>query len=133
MIKFYPGLTTEKMVNSLKKVKYILPLAKHGGWFHWQRLTGSIPLAINMNIPLIVDKKLEAIYDLKGVISYDKSINEVIDAACNISKKDYTQLIFELVEYKKNKYLENKKKLDYIFLKQGQPNFDPDWFEKTAC
>lgn len=133
MIKFYPGLTTEKMINSLKKVKYILPLAKHGGWFHWQRLTGSIPLAINMNIPLIVDKKLEAIYDLKGVISYDKSINEVIDAACNISKKDYTQLIFELVEYKKNKYLENKKKLDYIFLKQGQPNFDPDWFEQTAC
>ena len=49
----------------LRRVKYILPLAKKGGWFHWQRLTGSLPLAINLNIPLIADKKLQEIYDLK--------------------------------------------------------------------
>ena len=50
-----------------------------------------------MNIPLIVDKKLENIYDLKGVISYDKSINEVIDSACNIS--NYVHSITIIVIY----------------------------------
>jgi hypothetical protein len=133
LIKFYPGLTTEKMINHLRKVKYILPLAKEGGWFHWQRLTGSLPLAINLNIPLITDEKIKSIYNLKGCITYKKNIIEVFDNACNISKEDYAQLIVELVEYKKEKYIENKKKLDYIFLKQARPNFEENWFEMTAC
>jgi hypothetical protein len=53
-IKFFPGLSTDKMIEKLKEVKFILPLTHQGGWFYWQRLTGTIPLAINLNIPLIL-------------------------------------------------------------------------------
>ena len=133
LIKFYPGLTTDKLMVHLRRVKYILPLAKKGGWFHWQRLTGSLPLAINLNIPLITDKKLQEIYGLKGCITYESSITEVFEDACEISKDDYTDLIIDLVQYKKEKYIENRKKLDFLLLKQGQPTFDDEWLERTAC
>ena len=68
----FPGLSTISMVKKLEQVKFILPLAKKDGLFHWERLTGSIPLAINLNIPMVVDEALKDIYNLKGCIIYKK-------------------------------------------------------------
>lgn len=117
-IKVFSGLSTEKMINQLKHVKFILPLAKEGGWFHWQRLTGTIPLAINLNIPLILDKKLASIYGIEkcGVL-YDKSILEVINQ--RISKEDYFKMVEEIVIFKKKIYKENKRNFLKLFLEKN--------------
>ena len=61
-VRNYPGLSTIDLINKLREIKYILPLAKKSGLFYWQRLTGSIPLSINLNIPLVIDSELEKIY-----------------------------------------------------------------------
>ena len=118
-IKVFSGLTTEKMIEKLKDVKFILPLAKKGGWFHWQRLTGTIPLALNLNIPLILDKKLASIYGINDCgLCYQDSILEVIKKAEKIKKENYFQMIENIVKYKKEIYKQNKKNLLSLFLEK---------------
>jgi len=109
-IKFFPGLSTEKMIEKLKEVKFILPLSQQGGWFYWQRLTGTIPLAINLNIPLILDKKLAKIYNLEECgILYENKISEVLELITSISEEKYYNLIENIVIYKKQQTSNNRK------------------------
>lgn len=101
-ILVFSGLNTEKMIEKLKEVKFILPLAKKDGWFHWQRLTGTIPLAVNLNIPLVLDKKLASIYGLEKVsLTYNNQITEIMNYILKISDKDYFKLIENSVLFKK--------------------------------
>jgi len=109
-IKFFPGLSTEKMIEKLKEVKFILPLSQQGGWFYWQRLTGTIPLAINLNIPLIVDKKLAKIYNLDNCgLLYETAITEILEQITTISEEDYYKMVENIVIYKKQQASNNRK------------------------
>lgn len=119
-IKFFPGLSTEKMIEKLKEIKFILPLSQQGGWFYWQRLTGTIPLAINLNIPLIMDKKLAKIYNLDDCgLLYENKITEILDQINSISEEDYYKLVENIVVYKKQQASINRKKfLDICIAKK---------------
>jgi len=109
-ISFHPGLSTEKMIEKLKEVKFILPLSKKNGWFYWQRLTGTIPLAVNLNMPMVMDRQLASIYGLQNCsILYENLISESMDKSLNISNEDYYKLIENTVLYKKEQYAKNKK------------------------
>lgn len=109
-IKFYPGLSTDKMIEKLREVKFILPLSHQGGWFYWQRLTGTIPLAINLNIPLVIDTKLAKIYNLENCgLLYENTITEILDKIMTISEEDYNKLIENVVVFKKQQASINKK------------------------
>ena len=109
-IKFFPGLSTEKMIEKLKEIKFILPLSQQGGWFYWQRLTGTIPLAINLNIPLILDKKLAKIYNLEDCgLLYENKISEILESILSISEDNYYKLIENIVIYKKKQVSNNRK------------------------
>ena len=115
----FPGLDTDLMVKSLRRAKFILPLAKKQGWFYWQRLTGSIPLAINFNIPMIMDKELAEIYNLQETsLIYKDSILEIYDDIMNIKDEDYYKLVEANVKYKIKCCKENEKKLINLCLKQ---------------
>jgi hypothetical protein len=109
-IKFFPGLSTDKMIEKLKEVKFILPLTHKDGWFYWQRLTGTIPLAINLNIPLVIDNKLAKIYNLENCgLLYENTISEILEKIMTISEEDYNKLIENIVIFKKQQASINKK------------------------
>jgi hypothetical protein len=109
-IKFFPGLSTEKMIEKLREIKFILPLSQQGGWFYWQRLTGTIPLAINLNIPLILDKKLAKIYNLEDCgLLYENKISEILETIISIPEENYYKLIENIVIYKKKQVSNNRK------------------------
>lgn len=117
-IEFYPGLSTEKMIEKLKNVKFILPLSKQNGWFYWQRLTGTIPLAVNLNIPMIMDKKLADIYGINDAcITYNKKISEVMGKVLSLPEKDYFKLVENSVIFKINQYKKNKAAITEILHK----------------
>ena len=119
----YPGLSTINMVKKLENVKFILPLAKKKGLFHWERLTGSIPLAVNLNIPMVIDEELMNIYDLKGCITYKNNLYESFDKALNINKSDYSELIEQVVRYKAENSKINEKKLNKLFFSDNKNIF----------
>jgi len=119
-IENYPGLSTEKMIEKLKDVKFILPLSKQGGWFYWQRLTGTIPLAVNLNIPMVMDRKLSEIYGIEeGCILYESRISEVMDRLICLTDEEYYRLVEGVVMYKKRQYLRNKRNLLNLCLGNG--------------
>jgi len=116
-VYYNPGLTTEELIEKMKNIKFILPLAKKDGLFYWQRLTGTIPFAINLNIPLIIDTNLAKIYNLeKCSFLYDNNLVEIFDEILNINKNDYYDKILSIMKYKKNIYKQNNRNLLQICL-----------------
>ena len=98
------------MIEKLKDIKFILPLSQQGGWFYWQRLTGTIPLAINLNIPLIIDNKLAKIYNLESCgLLYENKISEILESIMSISEDDYYKMVENIVIYKKKQASNNRK------------------------
>jgi hypothetical protein len=111
-VRNYPGMTTINLINKLREIKYILPLAKKTGIFYWQRLTGAIPLAINLNIPLVMDSDLAKIYSIHECsFIYDTSITEIFDQLINVNKEEYTNKIISIMKYKKQVYKKNNRNL----------------------
>lgn len=102
-IKAFFGLKTNNLIEKLRSVKFILPIGKKGGWFYWQRLTGAIPLAINLNIPLIIDEKLAKIYGLEECsVLYKDNLTEILLDVLKMEESVYHNYILKSVRYKKN-------------------------------
>jgi len=101
-IKAFFGLNTNDLIDRLKSVKFILPIGKRGGWFYWQRLTGAIPLAINLNIVLIIDEKLAKIYELEQCsILYKENLTEIFESVLKMDDSIYHDYILKSVKYKR--------------------------------
>lgn len=115
-IKLFSGLSAPDLLEKLKECKFVLPIAKKNGWFHTQRLTGSIPLAINFNIPLIIDRKLSEIYNFEDhCLIYENNIKELFNDILNMKDNEYYNLIEKTVILKKKLYKENIKNFTKIF------------------
>lgn len=119
LFDFKIGLDTQQMMNLLQCVKFLLPLARKGGWFHTQRLTGTIPLSLNMNVPLICDHILNDIYKLEGNVIYDFDDNDdnflrIFDSTLNMPEKEYENLVKKVINTKDRIVSENFKGLDYL-------------------
>jgi hypothetical protein len=109
-IKSFSGLKTPELIDKLRSVKYILPIAKKGGWFYWQRLTGVIPLSVNLNIPLIIDEKLAKIYGLEEYsILYKENLLEIFSNILKMEDSKYHEYILKSVIYKKEICKNNEK------------------------
>jgi len=115
----FPGLKTELMIKSLHRAKFILPLAKKRGWFYWQRLTGTIPLAINLNIPIIIDKELAQIYRLENYsLCYNETLMEIYDKVMKMTDDEYYKYVELIVKYKAKVCKENEKNFITLCLNQ---------------
>jgi hypothetical protein len=101
-IKAFFGLKTNDLIEKLRSVKFILPIGKKGGWFYWQRLTGAIPIAINLNIPLIIDEKLAKIYGLgECSVLYKENLLEIFESVLKMEDSIYYDYILKSVRYKR--------------------------------
>ena len=111
-IKAFFGLKTNDMIDKLRSVKFLLPIGKKGGWFYWQRLTGIIPLSINLNIPLIIDEKLAKIYGLEQCsILYKENLLEIFESVLKMDNSIYHDYILKSVRYKREICKNNERNL----------------------
>lgn len=101
--KIFINLNVHNLMQKLKQSKFIITAdtdyySNEG--FKTGVLTGMIPLALNNDIPLIMSKKLNNIYQLKNVIEYDK-MTDVCNILNSLSNTEYNIL--------QNGFIENKK------------------------
>jgi hypothetical protein len=73
LCKVYVDLKAAGMMRLLSRVEYVMTLTKKNSSYHKKQLTGIIPLAVSMGVPLIIDKDLANIYRLssQNCIVYD--------------------------------------------------------------
>ena len=94
-IKAFFGLNTNDLIEKLRSVKFILPIGRKNGWFYWQRLTGALPLAINLNIVLIIDEKLAKIYGLEECsILYKENLTEIFESVLRLLRANEINVCF---------------------------------------
>ncbi|AYV85717.1 MAG: hypothetical protein Satyrvirus33_7 [Satyrvirus sp.] len=109
-LQIFLKINSEKMEHYLKQTKYILPLVNKNSWYHKDRLSGSIAMAYNYNIPLIIDERLRNIYNIEHCVVYTNSLSEIIHKVVNASTENYNILVSKFVE-SKNKIVEENNKI----------------------
>ena len=108
-LNFNRNLPTVQYIQRLMQCKFLLTTVQEGEFYHKDRLTGTIPLAINFNIPLIIDQKTANIYSIDNTMAiiYDKSLLEVIEYALAIPDEEYFDLIRNMRKYKSQHVAKN--------------------------
>jgi hypothetical protein len=100
-------------MNKIQDSKFILSAFEKGGRYHTDRMSGVLPLSFNIGIPLITDEYIRNIYGLHnaGVLTYKKSLLEIIDTLITIESEKYNDLLKQQRDFKNKIYLQNKKEL----------------------
>lgn len=112
-IKISYKLNAQKMSEILIRSRYLLCIAEDDSWYYKDRLTGTIPLSYNYDLPLIIPGKLNNIYKIKVGIEYDEpeSIPERLREIDSTPGK-YENIIQTLQEQKQEIVTENRKILE---------------------
>lgn len=108
----YRNIGTEVMINYVKKSKFICVLDYRNSCYVKDRLSGSIPLGLNNEIPLILTKKLQNIYNLTGCLNYEESIKEILPLI--ELNENYNELLQEFIKCKKEIIFQNNKVMSNI-------------------
>ena len=99
-----------KLLEYLKQTKYILarkwPLYK-------DRMSGSIPVSISHDIPLIINSDIANDYNIKDIsVTFNTNYSETAPIVLN--DIEYDMRIKKLQEYKKRVIKENKNKMKQL-------------------
>lgn len=112
--KLYIDANSKTMMKLLNKSNYVMTLTKNNSSYHKKQLTGILPLAVSLGIPLIIDKPLAKIYGLSRNNSITYSFNNLKDTILSlpsISNEKYDKLKKNLSNYRKKMISYNKKKM----------------------
>lgn len=113
----YEKMNTTSMINEIRKAKFIYTADTKNYTEKGVRggiLTGMVPLGLNNNIPIIMTKRLNTIYNLKGVLEYNNDIIELKNELNNITSSNYQILLEKSKNDAKRICLENKLKFGII-------------------
>lgn len=92
---------TNHMIDIIQESKFVLPIPTPGSWFYQDRMSGSIPIALNNNIPMILPEDMAQMYELTDCsLTYKESLIEVIDHAIDMGEEEYMKLYNNLLKYK---------------------------------
>ena len=115
--KIYEKSDTKTMINEIRKSKFIYTADTFNYTEKGIRggiLTGMVPLGLNNNIPIIMTKRLNTIYNLEGVIVYEKDILEIKDTLASITNIKYNELLIKSKFDAQRICSENKIKFEII-------------------
>lgn len=110
----YINMSTETMIDKIRRSKFILTAdtkyySENG--HSTGVLTGMIPLALNNDVPLILSKNLNKIYNIKGVIEYDE-LHNISNQINNMDNCVYNSILKCFVSYKNDVLVDNKRELE---------------------
>lgn len=109
-IKYVQSISMPNLLDYLNQTKYILarkwPVYK-------DRMSGSLPVSISHNIPLIVNIDTANDYNITDIsVTFNKNYNEVVPTIIN--DVEYNARILNLIKYKKRIIDDNNNKMKLI-------------------
>ena len=117
LCKVYVDLKAKEMMKLLAEVDYVMTLTRKNSSYHRKQLTGIIPLAISMGVPLIIDKDLAHIYEVspKNSVVYPftgvNTIKKTVLSLISISPSKYNSLKKGVLSYRKKMVSHYQKKM----------------------
>lgn len=90
---FRLNTTTDEMISEIRTSKFIMTVDKEGQFYQTTGLSGSIPLGVSHDVPLIMTDKINSIYNLYGVITYNKTLHEIVDLINSLTDETYLKIL----------------------------------------
>ena len=114
--KVHVDANAQKMMKILSESDYVMTLTKENSSYHTRQLTGIIPLAVSLGIPIIMDKDLAKIYGFssKNSIIYSfNGINTVKDIVLSLIYiyENYNNIRKELIKLRNSTILKERNKM----------------------
>ncbi|ARF08816.1 hypothetical protein Catovirus_1_866 [Catovirus CTV1] len=115
--KLFEKMDTRSMIDIIRKSKFIYTADTENYTEKGIRggiLTGMIPIGLNNNIPIIMTKRLNVIYNLTGVLLYEKDIMELKQELLMLNDTFYLNLIKKSRDDIQRICLQNELKFDIL-------------------
>lgn len=100
------NVTPRKLRKFINNLHFIAPLNISKDYSE-NTLTGSIPIAIDNNIPLLITHKICKIYNLNGQLCYYNSLLELLELIINLKDKEYYRLKISLKDIYNKIHIDN--------------------------
>ena len=114
-LKIFIGIKTLELEKNLKNTRFMISFISQDSVYHTDRLSGIIPFAYNFNIPLIIDKVTNNIYNFKSTLVYEHKVSEIFSDINNLNQEQYSIIVRKMIEEKKEIIKKNNIVLDSIF------------------
>lgn len=95
---FIQDLSTDDMLNYIRRSKFLLTLERKDSRYRKSQLTGVIPLSLNNLVPMITSEAINHIYQLEGNICYKDSVSEVLYDALMLDRDSYIEKVQQIVK-----------------------------------
>lgn len=110
LLTIYVDAKATKMMKLLKRSTFAMVIAKENSTYHTKQLSGVIPLAMSLGVPLICDNKIAKIYGMSRIsVTHNYNGDYLYRALVNASKKDLSILKNKVVAFRNKKIIQNKK------------------------
>lgn len=109
LIKKYIDVRASRMMKVVGQSDYVMVIARKNSSYHRKQLSGIIPIAISLGVPLICDKELAKLYGATHIaITYSFSGDYLYQALVKATKPNNKRQAVLL--YRNKKIIKNKKK-----------------------
>ena len=117
--------STETIYERIRKASYVLIFPSENSWYHTDRITGALPLAVSVGTPIITTKMMKDIYGInhnQGIL-FGNNPTELSDATLSIDDNLYTSLVQNISKYRRRLIRNNVAVIEMVM--KGIPNMMP--------
>lgn len=101
-LELVEGSSTEDMYNRIRQASYVLIFPSERSWYHTDRITGALPLAISCGTPIVTTQHLGQIYGLglpSGVIAA-AGAEALATSTTAVSASQYSTLVAAITQFR---------------------------------
>jgi hypothetical protein len=110
LLDIYVDAKANEMMKMLKRSAFAMVIARENSTYHKKQLSGVIPLAISLGVPLLCDNKIAKIYGVSRVsVIHNYNGDYLYRALVNASNKDLTTLKHRVIAFRDKTIIRNKK------------------------
>jgi len=93
------GEGTESMMEYLTSSRYLLILDHEDSRYRQDRLSGAIPVGLNLAVPMVMSRELASVYDIRaGVVTYQGTPDaDLVRRLASITPDEYAKLVADMI------------------------------------
>lgn len=117
--------STATIYERIRKASYVLIFPSDSSWYHTDRITGALPLAVSVGTPIVTTQIMSEIYGInsnQGIL-YGNNPTELSDSMLSINDSQYTSLVKNITRYRRRLIRNNVAVIEMVM--KGIPSMLP--------
>jgi hypothetical protein len=115
-VEILMSASTEDMYARVRSAAFVLVFPSAASWYHRDRITGALPLAVSAGTPLVTTDAMAGIYGLSAAtgVLHGSTAEELAAATIGVSARSYKALVAAVAGYRDRMVANNVAVLELV-------------------